>query len=122
MPSHAPSRTPLPARSRAFYRRVLAGLTKAKVPFLVGGAFALEHYTGVWRFTKDLDIFMRPAHIQSALRHLIRAGFQVELTYPHWLAKVFEKGDFVDVIFSSGNGVATVDDDWFVHANTGKIL
>ncbi len=122
MPSHAPSRNLLPARSRAFYRRVLAVLIQARVPFLLGGAFALEHYTGVWRFTKDLDIFMRPGHIQAALRLLVRAGFQVELTYPHWLAKVFERGDFVDVIFSSGNGVATVDDDWFVHANTGKIL
>jgi len=122
MPSHAPSRNLLPARSRAFYRRVLAVLIQARVPFLLGGAFALEHYTGVWRFTKDLDIFMRPGHIQAALRLLVRAGFQVELTYPHWLAKVFERGDFVDVIFSSGNGIAPVDDDWFVHANTGNIL
>src|SRR5437870_12666003 len=116
------SRTHLPLRSRAFYRRVLTELTKAKVPFLVGGAFALEYYTGIWRFTKDLDIFMRRRHIQSALKLLDRAGFQVELTFPHWLAKVYERNDFVDVIFSSGNGVATVDDDWFTHAKTGNIL
>ena len=116
------SRTHLPLRSRAFYRRVLDELTQAKIPFLVGGAFALEHYTGIWRFTKDLDIFMRRRHIQSALKLLGRAGFQVELTFPHWLAKVYERNDFVDVIFSSGNGVATVDDDWFTHAKTGNIL
>src|ERR1700756_2716504 len=79
------SRTHLPLRSRAFYRRVLDKLTQAKVPFLVGGAFALEHYTGIWRYTKDLDIFMRRRHIQSALKLLGRAGFQVELTFPHWL-------------------------------------
>jgi len=116
------SRTHLPLRSRAFYRRVLTELTKAKVPFLVGGAFALEYYTGIWRFTKDLDIFMRRRHIQSALKLLDRAGFQVELTFPHWLAKIYDRNDFVDVIFSSGNGVATVDDDWFTHGNTGMIL
>ena len=116
------SRTHLPLRSRAFYRRVLDELTQAKIPFLVGGAFALEHYTGIWRYTKDLDIFMRRRHIQPVLKLLGRAGFQVELTFPHWLAKVYERNDFVDVIFSSGNGVATVDDDWFTHAKTGNIL
>jgi hypothetical protein len=116
------SRNHLAVRSRAFYRRVLDELSKAKLPFLVGGAFALEHYTGIWRFTKDLDIFMRRQDIQPALRILGRAGFQAQLTYPHWLAKVYERNDFVDVIFSSGNGVATVDDDWFTYANTGTIL
>jgi hypothetical protein len=116
------SRTQLPLRSRAFYRRVLDELTQAKIPFLVGGAFALEHYTGIWRYTKDLDIFMRRRHIQPVLKLLGRAGFQVELTFPHWLAKVYERTDFVDVIFSSGNGVATVDDDWFTYAKTGNIL
>jgi hypothetical protein len=116
------SRNHLPVRSRAFYRRVLDELSRAKIAFLVGGAFALEHYTGIWRFTKDLDIFMRRRNIQAALKLLERSGFQVQLTYPHWLAKVYERNDFVDVIFSSGNGVATVDDDWFTYANTGTIL
>jgi hypothetical protein len=116
------SKTHLSLRSRAFYRRVLAKLTEAKAPFLVGGAFALEHYTGIWRYTKDLDIFMPRRHVNPALKLLGRAGFQVELTFPHWLAKVYERNDFVDVIFSSGNGVATVDDDWFRYAKAGEIL
>jgi hypothetical protein len=116
------SRIHLPARSRAFYQKVLDRLTKAKVPFLVGGAFAMEHYAGIWRYTKDLDIFMRPGHIEAALTILQQASFQVELTFPHWLAKVYQGHAFVDVIFSSGNGVAQVDDDWFKYAKTGKIL
>lgn len=112
----------LPARSRAFYRKVLDRLTKAKIPFLVGGAFALEYYTGVWRYTKDLDIFIRPQDIGPTLKGLEGNGFQVELTYPHWLGKILDGTDFVDVIFSSGNGVARVDDDWFVHAQMGNVL
>jgi len=47
------SRTDLPVRTRTFYRRVLTELTQAKIPFLVGGAYALECYTDVWRDTKD---------------------------------------------------------------------
>jgi hypothetical protein len=100
----------------------LAHLAEARIPFLVGGAFALEYHTGIWRYTKDLDIFMRPRHIKPALEHLKRAGLRTELTFPHWLAKVYGRDDFVDVIFSSGNGVAMVDDDWFTHAKTGRAL
>jgi hypothetical protein len=116
------SRTDLPVRTRTFYRRVLTELTKAKIPFLVGGAYALECYTDVWRDTKDLDVFIRPDDVQRVLRHFHKAGFKVELTFPHWLAKVFGGKNFVDVIFSSGNGIATVDEDWFRYAKSGKIL
>ena len=37
------------------YREALHGLVKAKVPFLVGGTFALESYTGRVRRTKDAN-------------------------------------------------------------------
>ncbi len=44
------------------------------------------------------------------------------MTSPVWLAKAFCGTDFVDVIFSSGNGIAEVDDDWFEHAIDAAIL
>jgi hypothetical protein len=44
------------------------------------------------------------------------------LTFPHWLGKALRDGDLVDVIFSSGNGVAEVDDGWFEHAVGGEIF
>jgi aminoglycoside-2''-adenylyltransferase len=116
------SRTDLPIRTRTFYVRVLSELTEAKIPFLVGGAYALECYTGVWRDTKDLDIFVRPNEAQKVLQYFNKAGFKVELTFPHWLGKIFGGNDFVDVIFSSGNGIATVDQEWFRYAKTGNIL
>src|SRR5260370_14599236 len=112
----------LPARSRAFYRKVLDRLTKAKIPFLVGGAFALKHYTEVWRYTKDLDLFIRPQDFGPALKELEGNGFQVELTYPHWLGKILNGTDFVYLIFSSGNGIARVDDHWFAHAPMGNVF
>ena len=39
--------------------------------------------------------------------------------FPHWLAKGYRGEDFVDVIFSSGNGVARVDDA-LVRARGGR--
>jgi hypothetical protein len=44
------------------------------------------------------------------------------MPFPHWLGKVHRDGHFIDVIFSSGNGVARVDDLWFEHAPKTNLL
>jgi len=105
-----------------FYRRVMESLSDAGLPFLVGGGFALSHYTSVQRDTKDFDIFVRPAEYAPVMKVLARAGFDTELTFPHWLGKASCQHGYVDVIFNSGNGVAPVDDDWFRHAAHGKVF
>jgi hypothetical protein len=112
----------LPPETRAFYREVMGVLQKAGVPFLVGGAYALHRYTGIERHTKDLDVFVRPADSRAALDALAAADCRTELTFPHWLGKAYRGDEFIDVIFSSGNAVAAVDNQWFEHAVTGEVL
>ena len=97
-------------------------LRDAGVPFLVGGAYASERYTGLERHTKDFDVFVRPRDRDPALGALAAAGYRTELTQPHWLAKAFNGEDVLDVIFRSLNGVAEVDDEWFDHAVAGEVL
>jgi hypothetical protein len=92
------------------------------VPHLVGGAYAFQRYTGISRDTKDLDVFVRPADCQRSLDTFAAAGYRTELTFPHWLGKVLAGDEMVDVIFSSGNGVARVDDLWFEHAVEAEVL
>jgi hypothetical protein len=106
----------------AFYRRALHLLEDSGIPFLVGGAYALQHYTGIVRHTKDFDVFVRPTDCRRVLDTFAAAGYRTELTFPHWLGKVYGGDDFVDVIFSSGNGVATVDDGWFKYAVDGEMF
>jgi hypothetical protein len=97
-------------------------LSRAEIGFLLGGAHALAPYTGVSRDTKDLDVFLREGDCLRALAALASAGFATELTFPHWLAKAYAGDRFIDLIFSSGNGVARVDDDWFRHAVPSCVL
>jgi hypothetical protein len=92
------------------------------VPFLVGGAYALSRYTGIFRDTKDLDVFVRPRDAKAALDCLTAAGYQTALTFPHWLGKAFAGEHTIDIIFSSGNGFAQVDDGWFDHAVEDSVL
>jgi hypothetical protein len=108
--------------TESFYIRTLSALTSSGASFLVGGAYALAHYTGIQRHTKDFDIFVRRDDYEAVMRILGASGCETELTYPHWLGKAKCAHGMVDVIFSSGNGVAVVDDLWFEHAARGTVF
>ncbi len=109
--------------SLPFYRRVLRELTAGGIDFLVGGGYALERYLGIGRLVKDLDLFLRADDVQKALDLLgDRLRCDTELTFPHWLGKVRRRGEHVDLIFSAGNGVCAVDDDWFNYAVPSRVL
>src|SRR5690606_23784637 len=107
--------------TQAFYSQAIDLLDAARVPFLVGGAYAFTQYTGIARHTKDFDLFLRRDDLDAAMDVFREAGFQPEVRFDHWLAKVYGPADrFVDLIFSSGNGIADVDDAWFEHAVEGR--
>jgi hypothetical protein len=105
-----------------FYRDALALMVDSPIPVLVGGAFALQRYTGLARDTKDIDIFVRPADVPRTLRTFERAGYVTEVPFPHWLAKTHNGQFFMDIIFSSGNGLAVVDDEWFAAATDAEVM
>ena len=104
------------------YRDALEMLNRTGVPYLVGGTYAFQYYAGIWRTTKDFDIFVRPRDVRRVLDVLQRCGFRTEITFHHWLAKAHHGEKFIDVIFSSGNGIAAVDDEWFAHAVEEMVL
>jgi aminoglycoside-2''-adenylyltransferase len=108
-----------------FYKRVMQTLIDADVDFLVGGAFAFVKYTGVSRDTKDIDLFVRRSDWPRIANVLGNNGFDIELAFPHWLGKAYggrEREFFVDLIFSGGNGIAEVDDEWFANAPLDEAL
>ena len=106
----------------AFYRAVLDNLNALNIPYLVGGGHAFELYSALGRNTKDLDLFVRPADVKLILAEFVAAGYKTELSFPHWLGKIFCAQHFIDVIFSSGNGVCAVDNGWFEHSVAGEFL
>ena len=109
-------------RLNDFYLRSMAVLRDADVPFLIGGAYVMEKCANISRRTKDFDLYVRPYHVDAALGALAHAGFNTEVTSPHWLAKARHGRDYVDLIFRAGNGLCEVDDSWFARAHDDELL
>ena len=107
---------------KEFYRAAMQLLEKNKMPYLIGGAFAIQHYTGIYRNTKDLDMFCKAGDYQELLKIFSREGYQVEVTDSRWIAKVFKDDYFIDVIFNTTNHLCPVDDSWFDNAREGEFL
>lgn len=105
-----------------FYREVLEILEREGLPFLVGGAFALTSYTGICRYTKDLDLFVRQSDVGRILRVAEAEGYEVEMTSELWIAKIMWQGETIDLIFNSGNGVSPVDDQWLERGVVHEVL
>ena len=105
-----------------FYQHALRIMTASRVPYLVGGAYGFACYTGIARHTKDLDLFVRRQDIDATLAAFRAGGYKAEIVFAHWLGKAYHDGDFVDIIFNSGNGACPADDSWFEHAVPGIVL
>jgi hypothetical protein len=105
-----------------FYRDSMQLLQRERVPFLVGGAFAMALYTGIARNTKDFDLFVKAADVDLTLETFQRHGYRTEKTHPHWLAKALRGEDLIDIIYRGGNGLCEVDDSWFARAPTQEVL
>ena len=111
----------IPEEEREVYRRALQALNAASIPYVVAGAYAIYEHTGIYRQTKDLDLFVEPSAVVPAARALHEAGFVMRLDDLHWLAKAFVGDKFVDLIYGMGNGVSFIDDQWVQHSRAGVL-
>ena len=109
----------IPEEERGVYRRALETLNSAGIPYIVAGAYAIYEHTGIYRKTKDLDLFFEPASVPAAAAALRAVGFTTRLEDSHWLAKATIGPHFVDLIFGMGNGVARIDEGWIRYSRPG---
>lgn len=110
------------AEAREVYVEALDALHRAGVRYMLGGAVALNTYTGIWRDTKDLDVFVPGEAVARVLGVLAEAGFESEVADPLWLAKAWRGELFVDVIHGSHNGTGPVDESWLQNAKEVTVL
>lgn len=104
------------------FKEVLRLMNEKQVPYAVSGAFALQKHTGIWRDTKDLDLFLPAENLKSAFEYLKEAGFECEITDALWLAKAKRGEYFVDLITGMSNAVIMVDRSWIERSSPTEVL
>ncbi|HEX2532923.1 MAG TPA: hypothetical protein VHK69_04255 [Chitinophagaceae bacterium] len=104
--------------AHAFYHEALVLLKECGAPFMLGGAFSMFHHTGIYRDTKDLDVFCKASDYPKILKFFQGKGYEVQVYDVRWLMKIYKGEYFIDIIFDTTNNICTVDDTWFEHAPT----
>ena len=122
LPISSSSPPQFPPDQENLFREVLQLLSEQGVPFVVSGAFALQTHTGIYRDTKDLDLFLSTEDAQRAIQVLQDDGFQCEVSDPVWLAKAHRGEFFVDLITGMSNGVVKVDRSWIDRATPSELF
>ena len=69
------------------------------------------------RWTRDIEIFVRPEHAERVLEALASEGFRTERPTAGWLYKAYRDDVVVDVVFQT-QGAITVDEEMIRRART----
>lgn len=112
----------LDPEARAFYAQVLRTLKKTRIPFMLGGTYAVNAYVGTTRPTKDIDVFCRPGDYPRLLTAAAEAGFRTEVEDERWIGKIVRGKHYCDVIFGSANAATPVTEAWFGESRSAKVL
>lgn len=108
--AHEPEKRMPDEHPNAAYATALAALRAARVPHVVGGGLAIQHY-GRRRSTKDLDLFIRPQDVEAALNALTAAGFTTMDTDAVWLRKAVRDDAHIDLVVYSMGSIRLTDDE-----------
>lgn len=80
-------------------KKAAVALKKAEVPFALCGGWAV-YARGGPRSEHDADFALQERDVPTALDALLAAGFEADTEAPEdWLAKVWDRGNLVDLIF-----------------------
>ena len=106
----------LPQPQKDLYVRVMHETRQRGLNFAIGGGFARNAYTGLWRNTKDLDLFVlrrdRERFI-SLLQELSLVDYYDRKPYDRsWIYRACCGDQIVDVIWEMANHRACVDEIW----------
>ena len=98
------------------YLKVIDEACARGIEFALGGAFAVATYTGHWRNTKDLDLYVRPAGREQLIQVLTALGlkdYYDEKPYDRWwIYRGCKQGTIVDIIWAMANHRRQIDGLW----------
>ncbi len=114
------------SQERDLYIEALDALCDSGVPFMVGGAFAVHHYTGWWRNTHDIDVYVVQDDVKAAAEALHCVGFvdigEQAFGDREWIYHSGRNELVFDVIWRFANLANYITPDWFERASIGEFM
>jgi hypothetical protein len=114
------STRPLPPTDRD-YALALRRLKSARVPVLIGGAWAVEHYVALGRATLDLDLMLQASDLIDATAALTEAGGSI-VGGSEIRTRVKVGGADLDLVHHFARGELAVDQGWFDRSRIGRLF
>jgi hypothetical protein len=106
----------IPKEQWSVFQRVVRKAREHGLEFAFGGAFAVATYTGKWRDTKDMDLYILPEDCDRMKAVLDESGlsdyFPVKDYDRSWIYRGHDGEVIVDIIWSMANHRAEVDREW----------
>lgn len=115
----------LPQEDWAVYGKVMQAARTCGLRFALGGGFAVSFYTGAWRNTKDLDLYVLPQDREDMIEITRRVGmsdYHTEQPYDRsWIYRATQHRLIVDIIWALANGSGQADEDWLTEGAVADI-
>ena len=100
------------------YQLAMRSVAAARVPYVIGGAWAVEHYTPLGRATLDLDLMVEPSKVEVAVQALTQHGARL-LGRDLMEVRMALGGVEIDLVHHFAQGEHAVDRTWHQHALPG---
>jgi hypothetical protein len=106
---------------RREYRQALRTFASARVPIVIGGAWAVEHYARLGRATLDLDLMVPPDDVERAQAALVDSGARV-LAEDRDQVRIGLADGEIDLVHHIAQGEYAVGAVWQQHAVPSRLL
>ncbi len=116
----------LPPDQWAVFKSAMDAARAKNIPFALGGGLAVAFYTGLWRGTKDVDLYVLPTDrdaMVEAVSEIGLADYYDKVPYDRrWIYRATQGTTIVDIIWALANNLAQTDDDWLTQGPSVELF
>lgn len=126
-PIHLPARIEdyVPDEQWAVFQPALAAVRALNIPFAIGGGLAISLYTGHWRNSKDIDLYVLPQNRDAAIAAVLATGLTDYFdTLPYdraWIFRAARDDVIVDLMWALANGAGDVEPAWLTRGGCAEV-
>ena len=124
---HLPERIEeyLPDDQWAIFRPAIEAIRALGVPFAIGGGLATALYTGMWRNSKDIDLYVLRQDRERVIAAILGTGltdYFDELPYDRaWIFRAARDGVIIDTMWALANGAGDITADWLTRGAHAQV-